>query len=172
MRCLIPVSTFVAIPLFACASASSTHKWNVESVEQAVDVRGRELERSCEATNCTLVYYVKGEHYVIPLDENCGIEAEICIWRDGLIELYVPDSAASEWRYGGSTYRAKSDLEDKRFIEQYKNGGLYAAYVVDLRDQRVSYVIQEDEICVDAPDGNLLCFNSYPGRHLAFEVQL
>lgn len=166
------LSALVASLLFACASVTPPHKWSAESVEQAVEIRGRELERSCEATKCSLNYNVKGERYAVSLDQKCTIGAKICIWRDGLIELYIPDSAVPEWRYGRSIYKSTTLSGDKRFIEQFKNGRFYAAYVVIQSGQRVNYVIQEDEICIDAPDGNQLCFNSYPGGHLAFDVRL
>lgn len=172
MRSLFLLSVIAAAPLLGCASASSTHNWDAETIDRISDVQGYEFERDCEANSCDLVHTVKGSRYVVPLDPSCAKAAKFCMWSQGLVELYIPDSEASQWRYRGSDYKSTKLAADRWLVEQFKDGDIYAAYTVDLNNRQVNYVIQEDEICIDGSGENQLCFNMHPGKYLAFEVRL
>jgi len=110
MRLLILLSAIAATPLLGCALASPTHNWDAETIDRVSDVQGYEFERECEAKSCNLVHAVKGSRYVVPLDQSCVKAAKFCLWSQGLVELFIPDSEVSRWRYGGSDYKGTKCL--------------------------------------------------------------
>lgn len=69
-------------------------------------------------------------------------------------------------------YKASYFEDEGVFVEQYKNGQLYAAYVVDRSKSELDFIVFEPEICINAPDGELLCFSIDHSDYMAFSVSL
>ena len=160
------------VAISACASKAPGEGWTLSSIEGAVDVIGFSLSRECSATRCDLKDVVRSETYSWDLDRDCASIAELCIWREGLVELFIPQGDATEWNYNGSHYILAEDDGERRYVKQLKDGKFYAGYVISRSRAYVRFVVIKDEICVEIPHGNLLCFNQYPGRYLAFDIAL
>ncbi|MEQ1931765.1 MAG: hypothetical protein ABL957_14710 [Parvularculaceae bacterium] len=165
---ILGLSVVLAI---GCASTNGSSSWSISSIERLREAY--DFKRICRGAVCSLIVKRGDDPFEITLDGRCATaEAEICVWRDGLIQLFVPRYSVAMWTFGGQQFRLKEQIGQRRLIEQFKKGKFYAAYLIDGEAGDITYVINEDEVCVQKEVDTLRCFSIDHGNYLAFNLQL